>query len=283
MNKLKIIFFFFFVKIISLFGFNWIKNDFPKAIQLAKEKERPILIDFFSKNCHYCFVLDKEVFRSKEFQKWEEKFILLRIEGDNFPEIVEKFQILGYPTVIFLDFNGVEIGRVDGYLPKSDFLDKISLYYKNKDLLKTLEDKIKKEPGNYYHYFQLALYYDKAKDLKKSEYFLSKALLFLDSSNSNYFYNKKNLLYNLSVQNMKLENYQKAYSYWNALINWLKPDDYDLPYARFYRAYSILQFTKNLSQKEKAKLIEDLQFAYKNLPDVNEKNQAKKMLFELSK
>ncbi len=283
MNKAKIIIYILFLNLLSIPSFGWIKNDFSKALKLAKEQQKPILIDFFSKSCHYCFVLEKEVFHSKEFQDWKDKLILLRIDGDSFPEIVDRFQILGYPTIVLLDLNGVEIGRVDGYLPKIDFLDKISLYYKGKDLLKNLEQKIKNEPKNYYHYFQLALYYDKAQDLVQSEYYLSKALFFLDFSNSNYYYNKKNLLYNLSVQNTKLHNYQKAYSYWNALVNWIKPDDYDLPYARFYRAYTLLQFNKKLDPKEKKKIIEDLQFAYQHLPDINERKQAKKMLFVLSK
>ncbi|MFN3603316.1 MAG: thioredoxin family protein [Leptonema sp. (in: bacteria)] len=261
----------------------WIHNDFSKALQSAKKIDKPILVDLFSKNCYYCFVLEKEVYHSKEFTEWHQKFIFLRVDGDRFPELIEKFQIDGYPTTIFLDTNGVEIGRIEGYLPKFDFLKKISIFYKNKDLLKNLEEKIKRDPKNYYNYFQLAIYYDKQKNLTKSEEYLLKSLLNLSSEDKNYYQNKKNILYNLAVQNTKLENYQKAYSYWNAFISWINSEDLDLPYARFYRAYMFLKYNKNLNQEEKNQIVKDLRYALEKLPNSYEKEEAKKILFDLSK
>lgn len=282
MNKF-IIFFIIYINFIFANPSYWIQNNIIKAGEVAKKQKKPILIDFFSKDCYYCLVLEKEVYSSKEFRDWKDKFILVRIDGDNFPDLADEFQISGYPSTIILDYNQVEIGRIDGYLSKLDFLERLSYYYKNKDLLEELEKKIQKDPENYYNYFQLGIYYDKAKNLNKSEEYLLKALYFLKPNQQNYYQNKKNLLYNLAVQNTKLENYKKAYSYWNAFLSWIKEEDYDYPYAKYYRAMTFLKFQNNLNSEEKKKIIKDLEFVIQKLPNTYEKEEAKKLLFKLKK
>lgn len=269
----------------------WYK-DLEKAKESAFVQKKPILIDFYSETCYYCKIIEKETYNSLEFSKWENKFILTIIDGDKFPEKADEFQIMGYPTIIFLDFNGVEIGRIEGYYPKEKMLEKIYHYYNKKDLYNELTNKIKKDPKNYYYYFQLALYYDKAKQYKQTEENLLKALYYLPMEEKNYFQNKKNILYNLAVINTKQNNFNKAYSYWNAYISWINEEDPDYVIAKYYRSYTLIYKNKKnelnskelfnqLTHKEKQIVLSDLNYAVKNLPNSIEKEIAKKLLSEI--
>ncbi|GEM_PF-3252029 len=273
---------------------NWIE-DLNYAKTLSEKQKKPILIDFYSESCYYCHVIEKETYNSKEFANWKNKFILTIVDGDKYPDLADEYQVSGYPTIVLLDSQGVEVGRIEGYYPKNQLLAKIEQYYKSTDLFHRLQENVKKEPLNYYHYFQLALYYHRAKQYHKTEEYFLKALQYLPENHPQYYENKKNLIYNLAVIHTKLKNYPKAYSYWNAYLAWLKKSDLDFPTAKYYRAYTLLfknidsNHTKTeqtlfseLSEKEKRIVIEDLTYASKNLPDSYEKEFSKKLLFELN-
>lgn len=95
----------------------------------AKETKKVILADFTGSDwCPYCIKLQKEVFSTDEFQKWAEKNVIL-LEID-FPKQKEQdaalkeandklsieYKVEGFPTVLFLDAEGKELGR-SGYEP----------------------------------------------------------------------------------------------------------------------------------------------------------------------
>ena len=101
----------------------WLTN-FEKAKKVAAEKKIPILVYFSGSDwCVWCQKLDKEVFSQKKFQDYvKDKFVLLMID---FPRagkqsleekqinkaMVQKYEIMGYPTVLVLDAKGKEMGR----------------------------------------------------------------------------------------------------------------------------------------------------------------------------
>jgi len=102
-------------------------TDLPKAQEQAKAEKKLVLMDFTGSDwCSWCIQLKKEVFKTKEFADYAGKNLVL-VEVD-FPQrkkqsaeqkkaneaLSEKFKIDGYPTVVVLDSEGKEIGRL-GY------------------------------------------------------------------------------------------------------------------------------------------------------------------------
>ena len=103
-------------------------TDFEKAKEQAKKENKLVLLDFTGSDwCPPCIALHKEVFSKKSFIEYaEEKLILVELD---FPRrkkqeealkkanaaLGEKFEIIGYPTVILIDSNGKEIDRKVGY------------------------------------------------------------------------------------------------------------------------------------------------------------------------
>ena len=106
----------------------WI-TDFNAAKEQAKKENKAILMDFTGSDwCGYCKKLKKEVFNTDQFQEWADKNMVL-VEVD-FPTakvkqpaelkkankvLEERFNIAGYPTLVFADSTGKEIGRIEGY------------------------------------------------------------------------------------------------------------------------------------------------------------------------
>jgi protein disulfide-isomerase len=109
-------------------GKGWTES-LKEAQQASKDSGKPILANFTGTDwCPYCITLEKEVFATEAFAKWAADTVIL-LEVD-FPRgkrqgadlkqqnkaLAAKFKIDGYPTVVFMDADGAELGR-SGYFP----------------------------------------------------------------------------------------------------------------------------------------------------------------------
>ena len=104
-------------------------TDYSKALGYAKEMKRPVLVDFTGSDwCGWCIKLDGEVFSKEAFSKYaKENLILLKLD---FPrkkaqsaeekaaneKLAQQFAVTGFPTILLLNSEGVEIART-GYQP----------------------------------------------------------------------------------------------------------------------------------------------------------------------
>jgi len=109
-------------------GNNW-ETDYQKAQDQAKVGNRLLLVDFTGSDwCGWCKRLSAEVFSKPEFQEYASKnLVLLEID---FPrrkeqslnlrrqnqELAGHYAIEGFPTIIVLNGDGKEVGRL-GYMP----------------------------------------------------------------------------------------------------------------------------------------------------------------------
>jgi thioredoxin-related protein len=104
------------------------QTNLEAAKQQAKKENKTLLLDFTGSDwCGFCIRLKKAVFDKPEFAKFAEKNLVL-VELD-FPRtkqlpadlkkqndaLNDKFKIEGYPTIVLLDPDGKELGRVEGY------------------------------------------------------------------------------------------------------------------------------------------------------------------------
>lgn len=117
---------------------NWITLD--KAIQLAGQNHKKILIDFSADWCVYCKKMDKEVFPQKKVQALLSKyFYTVKIDVESKDQVkyrgktytkaqfAQAFGVSGLPTYVFMDSKGDVIAGQPGYIPAPDF-EKILSY-----------------------------------------------------------------------------------------------------------------------------------------------------------
>lgn len=104
-------------------------TDFDAVKKQAAKENKAILMDFTGSDwCPPCKALKKNVFDKEEFSKFAaDKLVLMELDFPNdkkkiTPEIAasnkklgSEFKVEGYPTIIVLDKDGKELGRMVGY------------------------------------------------------------------------------------------------------------------------------------------------------------------------
>ncbi|MBL8060806.1 MAG: thioredoxin family protein [Chthonomonas sp.] len=88
----------------------------------AQRNNRPILVDMYTDWCHWCKVLDAEVFPTAEFKNKAKSFTLCKINPEKDPNKDYGFGVDGFPTTLFLNKNGQEIHRLVGFKPLDGYL-----------------------------------------------------------------------------------------------------------------------------------------------------------------
>lgn len=115
-------------------------TSYDEAAKLSKETGKPMLVDFTGSDwCGWCIKLKEEVFSKPEFDAWaDENVVLLELD---FPrktklsqeltaqnnELKDKYEIRGFPTILFLDSEGEKLGQYgydrggpDVWIPKAE-------------------------------------------------------------------------------------------------------------------------------------------------------------------
>jgi thioredoxin-related protein len=102
-------------------GIIWL-TDYNVARRDAHNKNLPLVIDFSTKNCHYCRQLEATTFRDAAVVKLlSEHFVALRLDGEKDAGLAQSLGISGYPTLIFADPDGKVLGKQEGYVKAAEF------------------------------------------------------------------------------------------------------------------------------------------------------------------
>lgn len=93
------------------------------AISTAQNSNKLLFVDFYADWCGYCKQLDEKTYTDgKVKQIMAQKYIAVKVNVDQNPDLASKYGVYGLPTLIILDSNGNEIKRVEGYQTPSQLL-----------------------------------------------------------------------------------------------------------------------------------------------------------------
>lgn len=107
---------------------HWVRN-IDEGLKLAREQKKDVLINFTGHGwCHYCTLLDEEIFSKPEFAAAQKDFILVELDypsAEDYPEGLQelyqgwkkKYLITGNPIVVLTDESGTPYAYT-GYIPK---------------------------------------------------------------------------------------------------------------------------------------------------------------------
>lgn len=96
----------------------WYANE-DEAVALAREEKRPLVVDFVATWCLACKELETKTYPG--VSRALDRFVLLRIDATDEEEpnvrlLLERYKVLGLPTVLLLDERGNEVGRFDRFV-----------------------------------------------------------------------------------------------------------------------------------------------------------------------
>lgn len=93
--------------------------------KMISEQTKPTLVEFYADWCPHCQRMMPIVAQLKE--KIGDKANIVQIEGDNNPDLMEKYHVHSYPTwIIFKD--GQECWRDGGEKPLSELEDMVNRF-----------------------------------------------------------------------------------------------------------------------------------------------------------
>jgi thiol-disulfide isomerase/thioredoxin len=90
-------------------------HDYEQALQKAKEENKMLLIDFETSWCGPCKQMDRLVYNADLVVEASQGIVAVKIDGDKNPELVKKYEVDSYPTLIMTNFEEKALKRVSGY------------------------------------------------------------------------------------------------------------------------------------------------------------------------
>src|SRR5205814_7820371 len=113
------------------------------AFEKAQREDKPLLLDISAVWCHWCHVMDETSYSDPEIISLiNDRFVALRVDNDQRPDINARYNMGGWPTTAFLTPAG-EVMAGMTYIPPDqmrDVLNQVSTYYK--DNKASIEQKI---------------------------------------------------------------------------------------------------------------------------------------------
>lgn len=90
-------------------------TDFAAAMAKAAPGKQRVLIDFATTWCGPCKLMDQWVYTAEDVVTAAKDLVAVKLDGDVERELVKRFGITAYPTMLLLQADGTEVRRVVGY------------------------------------------------------------------------------------------------------------------------------------------------------------------------
>jgi thiol:disulfide interchange protein len=93
------------------------EKSVSKAQKMAKTQKKPLMVDTYTTWCYWCKKLDESSFKDAKVVKLSKSFVPLKIDAEaEGAKLAEKYEVDGYPTILFIDANGKLLKRIGGYV-----------------------------------------------------------------------------------------------------------------------------------------------------------------------
>ncbi|MEQ1822896.1 MAG: thioredoxin family protein [Fimbriimonadaceae bacterium] len=90
-------------------------HDFAEAEKRARKEGKPLFVDFETSWCGPCKSMDEWVYTAKAVVEAAREIVSVKVDGDEHRDLVKRFKVGAYPTLILIDKSGKEIRRAVGY------------------------------------------------------------------------------------------------------------------------------------------------------------------------
>jgi thioredoxin-related protein len=96
--------------------------NYEEGMALANTENKNVMLYFHTDWCSWCRRMDADTFSHGNVVDKAQDFIPIRVDGDDRRDLVDKYKVDGYPTVIFLNSTGSTTNKVVGYQNPTQFL-----------------------------------------------------------------------------------------------------------------------------------------------------------------
>jgi thiol:disulfide interchange protein len=101
----------------------------PSSLDLARRaaaaRQSVVVVDFYTDWCGWCRVSEQVVYPDPAVRRELDRTVFLRLdaEGEGADE-ARRYRVDGFPTIVFVDAGGDEVGRIRGFVPAPQFAER---------------------------------------------------------------------------------------------------------------------------------------------------------------
>lgn len=214
----KILLFVFLITMIPILAFaeeiNFETSSYAEVLSKAKSENKNVMIDFFTDWCKWCVELDKVVYTNKDVVEYANTNQInwkIDAEKGEGKELAERYNIKGYPTIVFVDEDGKEIDRIVGYLKPQEFLQAIKNFNSGVNTYGDLKNKLDINPDDTEaNYLMGKKLFDYGETDRSKQYF--KKVLNTDSGNISGYADNAAMYYSILSDDIEsLKNFNEIY------------------------------------------------------------------------
>jgi tetratricopeptide (TPR) repeat protein len=124
-------------------------GTYQEMCDLAVKENKVLMIDFYTDWCKWCVELERKTYTNKEVADYANSNLIcwkIDCEKGEGPEISKKYNIQGYPTIIFITPEGDELDRILDYYPPEIYYKKMTDYSKGINTTDYLQKKLEVSP-----------------------------------------------------------------------------------------------------------------------------------------
>jgi thioredoxin-related protein len=105
----------------------WV-NDLAKGLSQAKTDNKVAMIDVYTDWCTWCKELDKKTYKNEKVIELSKNFINIKVNPEKdkaVAEFIKNYNVNGFPTVLFVEYNGALVLKIGGFLAADGFVKKM--------------------------------------------------------------------------------------------------------------------------------------------------------------
>jgi thiol:disulfide interchange protein DsbD len=106
----------------------WLDN-YEKALADAKEKKRPVIVNFTAPWCSACRQMDAVTMRKKWLQDEVQEYTLVKVDYDTNGALAAKYRVRGIPAYVLLNQFGEFVALSTGYSEADQFHNWLVTYF----------------------------------------------------------------------------------------------------------------------------------------------------------
>lgn len=116
----------------------------------ADDESKMVMIDFYTDWCVWCKVLDDSTYTDPEVIELSKNFINFKVNAEKNEGrlLVRRYGVMGYPTILFINKEGIEVDRWIGYAKPAKFAQKMQDVLDGKDTFLSLQQQYKANKKN---------------------------------------------------------------------------------------------------------------------------------------
>jgi thiol:disulfide interchange protein len=99
-----------------------------EGLNAAAITGKPMMIDFYATWCGPCKMMDAQTYTHPSIMSEAHNFINVKVNAEYYRDDAQRFNITGYPTMVWTDSAGNERGRVKGGYTAEQFLPIMQQY-----------------------------------------------------------------------------------------------------------------------------------------------------------